>query len=160
MDEDTYTHATASPYRLEGAVDVVRRNSEVQAVYDNGRAHVSTAIPDDGVDEAMRKVARLVDAAHAATEAGRTIRAAYVRDDVLTLVFTSGRRMVCVPSAGTVVILDESGERPMLSARTMCGLDIMRGSTPFSTLSPKDCRTTCTRCTVCSTPDIHPSPLV
>ena len=31
--------------------------------------------------------------------------------------------MVCVPSAGTVVILDESGERPMLSARTMCGLE-------------------------------------
>lgn len=123
MDEDSYTHATASPYRLEGAVDVVRRNSEVRAVYDNGRVHVSTAIPDDGVDEAMRKVARLVDAAHAVTDAGRTIRAAYVRDDVLALVFTNGRRMVSIPSAGTVVILDESGERPMLSARTMRGLE-------------------------------------
>ena len=57
------------------------------------------------------------------TEIGHAIRTAYVRGDVLTLVFTSGWRMVCVPSAGTVVILDESGERPMLSARTMCGLE-------------------------------------
>lgn len=103
----TYAKAVASPYRLEGAIKIVKDGESLQARYENGYSGIRETIDPDDTDGTLKTMIRLVDTTAAVI--GHVARRVGVNGHMLLILLADESQILCDPVKGVILHASPDG---------------------------------------------------